>query len=414
MFAALRRFGRSLSWALITGKDADLAPPARWWWRGPTRVKILLVVAGFVVAATSYSAWISYLRGDTYLVLLLLILQSAPLPLSGRFPLTALRVAGAGMLLAQLVTAQGMPGPLAGWPLQTQFLPYLPLLAMVLARTRGADGMGISALAVLLAIVTGLTQQPSAGSQALVWALIVVTATIAIGYGMQQRRRALATGEVAEEERGKRTALEERTRIARELHDIIGHHLTLIALRADSAPYRVADVSETAAAELRALGEAAREALDETRRLVGVLREDDAAPERTPQPGAADLPRLIEQCRESGLDVRSRIDAGVLPATVGLAVYRILQEALSNARRHSPGAAVEVEITRSRDEVAIVVENGPPARTPPPGRGDGTGLAGIAERASLLGGSSEAVPRPDGGFRLAVTLVITVEEAAAR
>jgi len=413
MFAALRRFGRSLSWALITGKDADVAPPARWWWRGPTRVKVLLAAAGFLVAATSYSAWLSYLHGDTYLVLLLLILQSAPLPLSGRFPLTALRVAGAGMLLALLVTAQEMPAPqLAGWPLQTQFLPYLPLLAMVLARTRGADGMGISALAVLLAVLTGLVQQPSFGSQTPVWALIVVTATIAIGYGLQQRRRALATGEVAEEERGKRTALEERTRIARELHDIIGHHLTLIALRADSAPYRVQDVSETAAAELRALGEAAREALEETRRLVGVLREDDAAPERTPQPGVADLPRLIEQCRESGLDVHARIDAGELPATVGLAVYRILQEALSNARRHSPGASVQVEVTRRRDEVTIVVENGPPARTPPPGRDDGTGLAGIAERASLLGGSSEAGPRPGGGFRLAVTL--ETKEGAAR
>ena len=412
MFAALRRFGRSLSWALVTGKDTEVAPPARWWWRGPTRVKVLLAAAGFLVAATSYSAWISYLHGDTYLVLLLLILQSAPLALSGRFPLTALRVAGAGMLLALLVTAQAMPGPqLAGWPLQTQFLPYLPLLAMVLSRTRGADGVGISALAVLLAVLTAFVQQSSAGSQTLVWALIVVTATIAVGYGLQQRRRALATGEVAEEERGKRTALEERTRIARELHDIIGHHLTLIALRADSAPYRVPDVSEPAAAELRALGEAAREALDETRRLVGVLREEDAAPERTPQPGVADLPRLIEQCRESGLDVQSRIDAGELPATVGLAVYRILQEALSNARRHSPGAAVRVEVTRSRDAVVIVVENGPPARTPPPGRDDGTGLAGIAERASLLGGSSEAGPRADGGFRLAVTLE-TMEGAA--
>lgn len=414
MFAALRRFGRSLSWALVSGRDTDLLPPTGWW-RGPAWLKTVGTTGALaVLAAISFSAWGRYLDGDLVLVFPLLALQVLPLPLAGRHPLTALRLAALGMIIAFFATRRGLPVSgiaLADWPLQTQFLPYLPLLALVLARTRGADGSGISAIAVVLAIATGVVQEPRVGLKTLIWALIVAVTTIAVGYGLQQRRRALAT---VEEERGKRTALEERTRIARELHDIVGHHLTLIALRADSAPYRVQDVSEPAAAELRALGDAAREALDETRRLVGVLRENDDTPERAPQPGAADLPRLIEQCRESGLEVRSRIEAGELPATVGLATYRILQEALSNARRHSPGAAVDVEITRSQEKVGIVVENGPPSRTPPPGRGDGTGLAGIAERASLLGGSSEAGPRADGGFRLAVTLAITVEEGAAR
>ncbi|MFJ7212979.1 sensor histidine kinase [Amycolatopsis sp. NPDC098790] len=402
---------RSLVWALVTGKDGDLLPPARWW-RGPEWLKALGTTGLLaLLAATSYSAWSRYLDGDLPLVFALLALQALPLPLAGRHPLTALRLAGLGMLVACYAVRRGLPGPgagLADWPLQTQFLPYLPLLALVLARTRGREGAGIAAVAVLLAAATGIVQEPRAGAKTLVWALIVAVTTIAVGYALQQRRRALTT---ADEERGKRTVLEERTRIARELHDIVGHHLTLITLRADSAPHRVPDVSEAAAAELRALGQAAREALEETRRLVGVLREEGARPERAPQPGAAELPRLVERCRESGLDVRARLEVGEPPGTVGLAVYRIVQEALSNARRHSPGSAVSVDVTRAAGTVSIVVENGPAERTPPPGRGDGTGLAGIAERAGSLGGTYEAGPRPDGGFRLAVTLA-TREEVA--
>nr|WP_281400947.1 histidine kinase [Amycolatopsis umgeniensis] len=230
---------------------------------------------------------------------------------------------------------------------------------------------------------------------------------------MQQRRRALEQADEAErttvEERTKRTALQERALIARELHDIIGHHLSLIALRTDSARYRVPDVSEAAQEEFRALGVAAREALDEARRLVGVLRDTDAEPEHEPQPGLAEVPSLIDGCRASGIEIRAELSGGDVPAMIGLAAYRILQEALSNAARHSPGSTVDVEVRREPEGLTILVENGPPSRPAAPTGGDGVGLAGIAERVTLIGGTCETGPREDGGFRVAVTLEITGE-----
>ncbi len=181
------------------------------------------------------------------------------------------------------------------------------------------------------------------------------------------------------------------------MHDIIGHHLSLIALRTDSARYRVPGVNEAAAEEFRALGEAAREALDEARRLVGVLRDNDTEPEHEPQPGLAEIPGLIDGCRASGIEVRSRISGGNdVPGTIGLAAYRILQAALNNAARHSPGSTVDVAVRRRDKKIEILVENGPPSRAPAPSNGDGTGLAGIAERVTLIGGLCETGPRADG------------------
>ncbi|MBE1581248.1 sensor histidine kinase [Amycolatopsis roodepoortensis] len=408
-------YGGSLGWALLTGRDADLEPPSAWW-RGPVWVKTLLAGSALaVLVGLTYGTWARYLGGNSLpLVFFLLILQVVPPLLVVKRPLTAVRVAAAGMVCAIIaVLFPARPtlfGPtLSDWPLQVHVLPYLPVLAMTLARTKPGQGRGISIIAVTLAVGVGVAQLPRAGTKTLVWSLIVVAATIAAGYGMQQRRRALEQVDAAErttvEERAKRASLQERALIARELHDIIGHHLSLIALRTDSARYRVPDVSEAAEEEFRAIGVAAREALDEARRLVGVLRDTEAEPEHEPQPGLAEVPSLIDGCRASGIGIRAKISAcDDVPALIELAAYRILQEALSNAARHSPGAEVEVEVRRGPDGLEILVENGPPTRPAAPSAGDGTGLAGIAERVTLIGGSHEAGPRADGGFRVAVKL----------
>ncbi|MEV6911379.1 histidine kinase [Amycolatopsis sp. NPDC051071] len=407
--------GGSLGWALLTGRDADLEPPSAWW-RGPAWVKSVLVASSLaVLVGLTYGSWARYLGGSSLLlVFFLLLLQLAPPLLAVRFPLTAVRVAAAGMVSAIIATLFPAPyapfGPtLSDWPLQVHVLPYLPVLAMTLARTKTGQGWGISLIAIVLATAVGVAGVPRAGTKTLVWSLIVVTVTIVAGYGMQQRRRALEQADVAErttvEERGKRAALQERALIARELHDIIGHHLSLIALRTDSARYRVPDVSDAAAEEFRALGAAAREALDEARRLVGVLRDAEAEPEHEPQPGLGEVPSLIDGCRASGIEIRAELSGGDgVPAMIELAAYRILQEALSNAARHSPGSTVDVEVRQGTDGLTILVENGPPSRSAAPSAGDGTGLAGIAERVTLIGGSCETGPRADGGFRVAVTL----------
>ncbi|MER6663283.1 histidine kinase [Amycolatopsis japonica] len=408
-------YGASLGWALLTGRDADLEPPSAWW-RGPAWVKAVLAGSALaVLLGLTYGSWARYLGGGSVpLIFFLLILQITPPLLVVRFPLTAVRVAAAGMvsaIIAILFPADyALFGPtLSEWPLQVQVLPYLPVLAMTLARTKPGQGIGISIIAGTLAVAVGIAWIPRAGTKTLVWSLVVVAVTIVAGYGMQQRRRALEQADAAErttvEERTKRASLQERALIARELHDIIGHHLSLIALRTDSARYRVPDVSDAAAEEFRAIGVAAREALDEARRLVGVLRDTDTEPEHEPQPGLAEVPSLIDGCRASGIEIRAEIDDGDgIPALVELAAYRILQEALSNAARHSPGAGVDVAVRREPDGLTILVENGAPSRPAAPAAGDGTGLAGIAERVTLIGGTYEAGPRPGGGFRVAVKL----------
>jgi signal transduction histidine kinase len=412
MGAVLIRFGRSLWWALFSGRDDDVEPPAMWW-RWPPWLKTLTACTAVVLlAAISFSAWGQYLGDDDlWLVILLLVLQVTPIVLLRRHPLSAGRVAALGMLVSSvaiyLPMLAGPIGPmLADWPLQTQVPPYLVVLGALLARTSAMRGVAISVYAVLLAIGAGLSQFPRVGTKTLGASLVVVSMTIAIGYILQQhRRRADAAEQAAVEERAKRATLEERALIARELHDIVGHHLSLIALRTDSAKHRVPGVTPAVEEEFHALGIAAREALNEARRLVGVLRETDAAPEREPQPGLADVPVLIESCRRSGIEVRSTVSADCdVPEAVGLAAYRIVQEALSNAARHSPGSTVDVQLRRDDGVIDILVENGPAVRTPAPSRGDGTGLAGIAERVTLIGGSCDTGPRADGGFRVAVTL----------
>ncbi|WP_410656853.1 sensor histidine kinase [Amycolatopsis sp. lyj-112] len=408
--------GKALGWAILTGRDADLEPASSWW-HVPRWVKGVLTASALsVLIVLTYGAWARYLDGGNLpLIFFLLLLQVAPPLLVVRYPLNAVRVAAAGMVAGIIATAFpathfSWSGPTQSeWPLQTYVLPYLPVLAMTLARTKPKQGWGIAIIAVVLAAGVGVVQMPRAGTKTLVWALLVVAVTLVAGYGMQQRRRALVQADEAErmtvEERAKRTTLQERALVARELHDIIGHHLSLIALRTDSARYRIPDLSGAAVEEFRALGAAAREALDEARRLVGVLRDNDAEPEHEPQPGLADVPMLIDACRASGIEIRSRVSGGDdVPATIGLAAYRILQEALSNAARHSPGAAVDVEVRREADGIVILVENGPATRIPAPSAGDGTGLAGIAERVTLIGGSCETGPGADGGFRVAVTL----------
>ncbi len=173
-------------------------------------------------------------------------------------------------------------------------------------------------------------------------------ATIAvdsIGSRRRAQRALAAQTERAEIEQARRAVLEERTRIARELHDVVAHHMSLIAVRAETAPYRLGDLPEPARAEFSSLSEVAREALTEMRRLLGVLRHDQPAG-LAPQPQLADLPALVDAARQAGVSVELSVPAALarcLPA-LRLCAYRIVQESLSNASQHAPGAAVTVSV----------------------------------------------------------------------
>jgi signal transduction histidine kinase len=235
------------------------------------------------------------------------------------------------------------------------------------------------------------------------WSELIRTGALtgaALGAGYLIRGRTEARAELVEQarrtegERAGRELLRERTRLARELHDVIAHGLTVVTVRADSAPVRVPGVSPAAAAEFAAIADAARGSLAELRQVLGVLRDPDADPETLPLPGLADLPALVG-------DPALPVPAGVPPA-VQLAAYRIVQEALSNARRHAPGAHPAVAVTAADRTLRVTVTN--PAGGPPTGDGAGYGLAGMRERATLLGGTVAAGPRPDGGWQVEAVL----------
>jgi signal transduction histidine kinase len=191
---------------------------------------------------------------------------------------------------------------------------------------------------------------------------------------------------------------------------VVAHHLSLIAVRAEAAPYRLSRLAGDARAEFGELGTTAREALTEMRRLLGVLRTGQTA-EHAPQPRSGDLPELVDAARNAGLVVefsqRGPLDR--LPAAVGVCAYRVVQESLSNAGRHAPGAAISVGVEVEPPVVRLKISNGPPAAarngaTAGTKAANGHGLAGMRERVALLGGTFSAGPSPGGGFEVAAEL----------
>lgn len=209
--------------------------------------------------------------------------------------------------------------------------------------------------------------------------------------------------------------LAERNRIARELHDVVAHSMSVISVQAATAKYRNPDIGETAQREFSEIAGSSRQALAEMRMLLSILRHDDEAP-TAPTPDLTDIDALVEATRASGTIIHYRglqdTDDGMLantaPATA-LAAYRTVQEALSNALRHAPGAEVDVELNvASTDEnthrLNIFVTNGPPEHQHVAAAGSGLGLTGIHERTVAVGGTSETGPTPDGGFAVHASL----------
>jgi signal transduction histidine kinase len=200
----------------------------------------------------------------------------------------------------------------------------------------------------------------------------------------------------------------ERTRIAREMHDAVGHRVSLMVLQAGAIEMAAADRDrvQQLACQVQVAG---RQALDELRQAVGVLRggEDDGAP-LAPQPGLDDLERLVKECRAAGMTVdlqRPPAEAAPVDATVSRAAYRIVQEALTNAAKHAVGAAVTVTVERTPDQLVVRVVNGAP-REPSRRSGGGFGLVGLRERVRTLDGSLRAEPRLDGGFLVEAVLPV--------
>ncbi|MFD7441964.1 sensor histidine kinase [Streptomyces sp. NPDC059909] len=256
---------------------------------------------------------------------------------------------------------------------------------------------------------------PDRGNGTHVLLFVLSGVVLVIGGALRERgdvQRRLAEQEtISEAERAQRTLLEERARIARELHDVVAHHMSVITVQADSAPYRISGLPEAAQEEFATIASSARESLAEMRRLLAVLRSDGSEGERAPQPGLGRVQHLVEATVRAGVPAELSLPAGLgdLPQAVDLSAYRIVQEALANVVRHAPGAATRVSVTADDGYLTVLVVNGPAAEPVPAleTTGTGHGLVGMRERVRLTGGSLDTGPLPDGGFRVAARMPLT-------
>ncbi|MFF1460626.1 sensor histidine kinase [Streptomyces sp. NPDC058330] len=304
------------------------------------------------------------------------------------------------------------------WPwAPTSFVCHLGVLVVVAARTRPRT----AAWMWLITLLTGSFLEEVGGSptrvtfgMAFVSALALLVVTV-----VQTRRDAkqevTVQRTVTAVERDRRTLLEERTTIARELHDVVAHHMSVVAIQAEAAPYRVENPPPELEQAFATIRENAVAALTELRRVLGVVRADDQEAPDAPQPTLAELDRLLDNVRETGLETEKTVTGAVraLPQGVELSAYRIVQEALSNTLRHAPGASAKVEIGYVLGGLGLRIVNGPPRGLVKPSPGAGHGVTGMRERVTMLNGEMTAGPTEDGGYEVAVFLPVPAERERA-
>jgi signal transduction histidine kinase len=246
-------------------------------------------------------------------------------------------------------------------------------------------------------------------------AVLAVAAVLLLGMSLGARwdaGRALAEEQARTENAlAARGALAERARIAREMHDVVAHELSAIAVRAETAPYRVPSLPAEAERELAEMADTARRALTELQQLLGVLRADDQLADRAPQPGLRTLPDLVGAAEADGVRVTADVADVDLPVPLQLTVFRVVQQALVNAGQHAPGSAVQLTVRPLGGQLLVEVVNGP--GTGPGSPGAGVGLLGMRERAELHGGSLTAGPTSDGGFAVRAALPLDGEPVDA-
>ncbi|MER7520204.1 histidine kinase [Streptomyces sp. NPDC126499] len=289
-----------------------------------------------------------------------------------------------------------------------QPLPYTGLVGLYTIAVLSPARKRLAAGLLVAAAVPVSVWLNSRSMRELTFSLFVFGAAYVFGRLTDARQRAHRV-------EAEQAAARERARIAREMHDILSHAVSLMIVQAEAGPVAVRSAPERAEAAFDAISETGRDAMVQLRRMLGVLREDELAPEapRGPQPGVGELPELVRRVRAGGLDVRYGTAGTVrpLPAATGAAVFRIAQEGLTNVVRHARASSASVLLVYGEDEVEVrVTDDG---QGPRPGRSGGHGLVGVRERAAAHGGSARSGPGPDGtGFELRAVLPLTPARAA--
>jgi signal transduction histidine kinase len=354
----------------------------------------------------------------------LALVQSTPVLLAMYRPMAAWWLSFAGTITVALLTLDFRVSPGDVWPwtplgLQTHLLVLI--LVALRVRVRAMAGTWLLTVLTGMALVGYRYEGTiSASSNLPVMAILSGTALVVVAAvrGRSEAMELLAEqAHMTSAERSRRTLLEERARIARELHDVVAHQMSIIAIQAESAPYRVTNPPEELSASFATIRRNAVDALSELRRVLDLLRAEEgdrAESDRDePQPTLGGLEDIVANVRDAGLSVETAVTGGAraLPSGVELSAYRIVQEALSNALRHAPDSEVHVEISYVLGGVGLRVINGPSSNSSvQAATGTGHGLLGMRERVAMLGGEFSAGPTGGGGFEVAAFLPVTQSE----
>jgi signal transduction histidine kinase len=325
-----------------------------------------------------------------------------PIAIRRRWPVQALAIATVSLSVATGIGQSFAPDPFIAIPMYQ--------VATVSERRRSVPALVLACLALLIAAAVGTATHPREGDAT--FSVLLAVAAWFVGDSVRQRRiyqaglaAQRAQKEREERERAQRSVAEERLRIARDLHDVVAHSLSVIAVQSGVGSHVIDEHPEQAKQALIDVGNTSRSALDELRRMLGVLRQEDPRLDLAPAPGVAELPSLVDQVRATGLDVETRIDETAIqgiPPLVELAVYRIVQEALTNVVKHASARTATIEIRREREELVVeVTDDGAGALTAyHAAPAVHHGIVGMRERTALFEGSLAAGPRPGGGWRV--------------
>ena len=413
--------GRRAATAFVTGTTNPPAPRHRWLRRGRfDLVEVADVITALICFGTSNS-WLATENARNHAghamstLLLIAFVISAPLVLRTRFPLTAWGAAALAIIGTAVVFPPRSFDPQAAYVPASLLVYGLCLYAVTV---RCAPRI-IIATAVGTVIAAAFIDQRTTAAAFFLTAIPLLLGTIVRTRRSGQRRLA----EQEQRHSGERALLEERQRIARELHDVVAHHMSVIAIQAEAAPYKTVDPAPELVESFGEIRASALAGLAELRRVLGVLRTDGR--DTAPQPGLADLDALLDSARSGGVSVTVTRSGNpvTLPEGVDLSAYRIVQEALSNAMRHAPGSHVSLHLAYCPGSLVLEIRNdtrGPAGSAAPVlvasgagAVGGGHGLVGMRERATMLGGSFEAGPREDGGFQVTATLPVSSSEEDA-
>ncbi|MFI6550414.1 sensor histidine kinase [Streptomyces prunicolor] len=307
------------------------------------------------------------------------------------------------------------------WPWRAgSFACHLSVLTIVAIRTRPRTAAWMWVLTAVYGIgaatLAGGHAFGSNSAQMLFFSALVLLGVTVRHIRHEAEQEVTAQQTVTAHERSRRTLLEERTTIARELHDVVAHHMSVVAIQAEAAPYRVENPPPELERAFVTIRENAVAALTELRRVLGVVRAEDYEAPDAPQPTLADMDALLANVRDAGLSVDKAVTGAVreLPQGVELSAYRIVQEALSNTLRHAPGASARVEIGYVLGGLGLRIVNGPMPEPSlvKPSPGAGHGITGMRERVSMLNGEMTTAPADGGGYEVTVFLPVPMPSAS--